>query len=104
MLATLTWTADGRLAVHVAPDGSWPCPLPKIGLRLVLDAVVEEVSWFGRGPGEAYRDTYHATRVGRFTAPVGRARHPVRSASGERQPDARQEPDPDRRRGPALSP
>ena len=71
LLATLTWTADGRLAVHVAPDGSWPCPLPKIGLRLVLDAVVEEVSWFGRGPGEAYRDTYRATRVGRFTAPVG---------------------------------
>ena len=70
-LATLTWTADGRLSVHVAPDGTWPCPLPKIGLRLVLDAVVEEVSWFGRGPGEAYRDTYHATRVGRFTAPAG---------------------------------
>jgi beta-galactosidase len=37
----------------------------------VLDAAVEEVSWFGRGPGEAYRDTYHATRVGRFTAPAG---------------------------------
>jgi beta-galactosidase len=71
LLATLTWTADGRLAVHVAPDGSWPCPLPKIGLRLVLEEVVEEVSWFGRGPGEAYRDTYHATRVGRFTVPVG---------------------------------
>jgi beta-galactosidase len=70
-LASLTWTAGGRLAVHVAPDGTWPGPLPKIGLRLVLDAVVEEVSWFGRGPGEAYRDTYHATRVGRFTAPVG---------------------------------
>ena len=70
-LATLTWTADGRLSMDVAPDGTWPGPLPKIGLRLVLDAVVEEVSWFGRGPGEAYRDTYHATRVGRFTAPVG---------------------------------
>ena len=71
LLATLTWDADGRLSVRVAPDGSWPCPLPKIGLRLVLDAAVDEVSWFGRGPGEAYRDTYHATRVGRFTAPVG---------------------------------
>jgi beta-galactosidase len=71
MLATLTWTADGRLSVHVAPDGTWPCPLPRIGLRLVLDAAVEEVSWFGRGPGEAYRDTYHATRVGRFTARAG---------------------------------
>jgi beta-galactosidase len=71
MLAVLAWTAGGRLSVHVAPDGTWPCPLPRIGLRLVLDAAVEEVSWFGRGPGEAYRDTYHATRVGRFTAPAG---------------------------------
>ena len=71
LLATLTWHADGLLSVHVAPDGSWPCPLPKVGLRLVLDAAVEEVSWFGRGPGEAYRDTYHATRVGRFTARAG---------------------------------
>ena len=71
LLATLTWNADGLLSIHVVPDGSWPCPLPKIGLRLVLDAAVEEVSWFGLGPGEAYRDTYHATRVGRFTAPVG---------------------------------
>ena len=71
MLAALTWMTDGRLSVHVAPDGTWPCPLPRIGLRLVLDAAVEEVSWFGRGPGEAYRDTYHATRVGRFTAPAG---------------------------------
>jgi beta-galactosidase len=71
LLASLTWHADGLLSVHVAPDGSWPCPLPKVGLRLVLDAAVEEVSWFGRGPGEAYRDTYHATRVGRFTARAG---------------------------------
>jgi beta-galactosidase len=76
-LAALTWTADprqvgdGLLSIHVAPDGTWPCPLPKIGLRLVLDDAIEEVSWFGRGPGEAYRDTHRATRVGRFSAPVG---------------------------------
>jgi beta-galactosidase/beta-glucuronidase len=74
-LTTLTWFApqagDCLLAIHVAPDGTWPCPLPKIGLRLVLDASIEEVSWFGRGPGEAYRDTHRATRVGRFSAPVG---------------------------------
>jgi beta-galactosidase len=75
-LATLTWTADRRqagdclLSIRVAPDGTWPCPLPKIGLRLVLDAGLEEVSWFGLGPGEAYRDTHRATRVGRFSAPV----------------------------------
>jgi beta-galactosidase len=70
-LATLVWTADGMLFIQVAPDGTWPCPVPKIGLRLVLDADVEEVTWFGRGPGEAYRDTYSATRVGRFSRPAG---------------------------------
>ncbi len=72
-LASLTWTeraAGTRLDIHVAPDGSWPCPLPKVGLRLVLDAEIGQVTWFGRGPGEAYRDTCHATRVGLFTAPV----------------------------------
>ena len=37
----------------------------------MLDSVVEDVSWFGLGPGEAYRDTRRATRVGRFSAPVG---------------------------------
>jgi len=70
-LATLIWTADGMLFIQVAPDGTWPCPLPKIGLRLVLDADVEEVTWFGRGPGEAYRDTCAATRTGRFSLPAG---------------------------------
>jgi beta-galactosidase len=69
-LATLTWTADGLLFVQVAPDGTWPCPVPKTGLRLVLDTAVEEVTWFGRGPGEAYRDTHLATRIGRFSAPA----------------------------------
>jgi beta-galactosidase len=37
----------------------------------VLDAAVEEVTWFGRGPGEAYRDTYRATRMGLFRMPAG---------------------------------
>ena len=72
-LASLSWTEQAvstRLDIHVAPDGSWAGPLPKIGLRLVLDAEIAEVTWFGRGPGEAYRDTYQATRVGWFTAAI----------------------------------
>ena len=75
-LGTLTWTTGGPaecvLSIRVEPDGTWPCPLPKIGLRLVLEDVIEEVSWFGLGPGEAYRDTHQAVRVGRFLAPVSR--------------------------------
>ena len=76
LLASLTWAADPRqagtclLTLRVNPFGNWPCPLPKIGLRMVLDARIDNVSWFGRGPGEAYRDTHRATRVGRFHAPV----------------------------------
>jgi beta-galactosidase len=76
MLASLTWASDPRqegaclLTVDVRPDGDWPCPLPKIGLRIVLDTTIDTVCWFGRGPGEAYRDTYHATRVGRFESTV----------------------------------
>jgi beta-galactosidase len=76
LLGRLTWIADPRQAgtcllnVRVRPDGRWPCPLPKIGLSAVLDADIGSVSWFGRGPGEAYRDTCRATRVGRFDAMV----------------------------------
>ena len=76
MSTELTWSADPRqasaclLTVSVHPDGRWPCPLPKIGLRIVLDTAIRRVSWFGRGPGEAYRDTGRATRVGRFDATV----------------------------------
>jgi beta-galactosidase len=70
-LASLTWTADGMLFIRVAPGGTWPCPLPKIGLRLVLDTAVTGVTWFGRGPGEAYRDTHLATRVGQFSRAAG---------------------------------
>ena len=78
LLAALTWAADPQqradclLSVQVAPDGAWPCPLPKVGLRLVLDAVVQEVSWFGRGPGEAYRDTQLATRTSTSPSATGR--------------------------------
>jgi beta-galactosidase len=77
MRAVLTWAADPQqasaclLTMSIHPEGRWPCPLPKMGLRIVLDARIDSVSWFGRGPGEAYRDTYRGTRVGRFDATVG---------------------------------
>ena len=61
-------THSRLLNMRVSPDGNWFCPLQKIGLRMILDARTGSVSWFGRGPGEAYRDTHRATRVGRFHA------------------------------------
>ncbi len=56
------------LTVTVTPDGRWPCPLPRLGVALTLPGRDADVEWFGLGPGEAYRDTGHAARVGRHRA------------------------------------
>jgi beta-galactosidase len=73
ILTTYRWSAqaDGlRLTVHTTPQGAWPCPLPRLGLRMSVPAGLRRVVWFGRGPGEAYADTGMAARIGRFTASV----------------------------------
>jgi beta-galactosidase len=71
--ATYRWAAVPgglRLVLEMVPEGDWPCPLPRIGLRMALPARLRLVEWFGRGPGEAYADTGRAARVGRFAASV----------------------------------
>jgi beta-galactosidase len=71
--ATYRWSAVPgglRLEVGVVPEGEWPCPLPRLGLRMAVPAGLRRVEWFGRGPGEAYADTGRAARVGRFVATV----------------------------------
>jgi beta-galactosidase len=70
---TYRWSAVPgglRLEVQVVPEGDWPCPLPRLGLRMAVPAALRRVEWFGRGPGEAYADTGRAARVGRFAATV----------------------------------
>jgi beta-galactosidase len=69
MLASYGWRADGSalvLTVDAEPDGEWPVPLPRLGMRLALPASIAEVEWFGGGPGEAYSDSTQALRIGRF--------------------------------------
>lgn len=66
-LTEYRWTADGdrvRLDLGVRPQGPVPLLLPRIGLRLALPGDTGRVEWFGRGPGEAYRDVRQAARVG----------------------------------------
>jgi beta-galactosidase len=70
---TYRWSAVPgglRLEVQVVPEGDWPCPWPRLGLRMAVPAGLRRVEWFGRGPGEAYADTGRAARVGRFAATV----------------------------------
>jgi beta-galactosidase len=72
-VTTYRWTSDGdRLTaeVDVEPIGAWTVPWARIGVSLGLPSGLEEVSWFGLGPGPAYPDSRAAGRVGRFTASV----------------------------------
>ncbi|MEV0319293.1 glycoside hydrolase family 2 TIM barrel-domain containing protein [Streptomyces sp. NPDC050658] len=73
------WTSDGtalRLAVSVAPEGGWPVPLPRLGVRFGLPAAYGYAHWFGGGPGEAYPDTAAASVIGRWSRPVDRMQTP----------------------------
>jgi beta-galactosidase len=79
MATTNRWSAVPgglRLEVQVVPEGDWPCPLPRLGLRMAVPAGLRRVEWFGRGPGEAYADTGRAARVGRFAATVDELQTP----------------------------
>jgi beta-galactosidase len=63
------WRAEGDrvwLTVAVTPLGSWDVPLPRLGVALSLAGQEAELEWFGLGPGEAYRDSDSAVRVGRY--------------------------------------
>jgi beta-galactosidase/evolved beta-galactosidase subunit alpha len=67
-----TVTGDGvvKLAVGGVPCGKLPPSLPRLGLQLTLPAAFDQVRWFGRGPGEGYRDTKQAQRFGLWKANV----------------------------------
>ncbi len=77
-LATYTWSGiEGGLAltVDVEPDRRWDFPLPRLGVRFAVP-VTDRVTWFGRGPGEAYPDSRLAARVGRFDLTVAEMQTP----------------------------
>ncbi|WP_026923782.1 glycoside hydrolase family 2 TIM barrel-domain containing protein [Glycomyces arizonensis] len=74
MEAVYRWRFEGEgrawLTLETRPLGEWDFPLPRLGLRTSLPRYINNVSWFGGGPGEAYADTRAAARVGRYSATV----------------------------------
>ncbi|WP_406386356.1 beta-galactosidase domain 4-containing protein [Streptomyces sp. NBC_01618] len=74
LLADYHWSAqDGNclvLTVDTAPLGPWPVPLPRLGVAMTVPGEFDRVTWFGLGPGEAYRDSDSAVRVGRYESTV----------------------------------
>ncbi|MEU8945884.1 glycoside hydrolase family 2 TIM barrel-domain containing protein [Streptomyces sp. NPDC048489] len=87
------WTSDGtrlRLTVSVAPEGDWPLPLPRLGVRLGLAGWADRVRWFGGGPGEGYPDTRSGCLVARWESTVDGLQTPyVRPQENGARPDVR---------------
>lgn len=71
--ATITWHigCDGSIAsdIHVVKNEEFP-DLPRFGLRLFLNKNLKNVSYFGMGPHESYRDKHRSTSHGLYRAHV----------------------------------
>lgn len=67
------WTVDRSGAVQVSMDvqrGTGFPELPRFGLRLFLDAALDQVTYYGLGPIESYPDKRRASSHGKFSATV----------------------------------
>jgi len=63
--------ADGniRMKLLIQPYGRLNT-LPRIGIRLICDQRLENLRWFGRGPGESYPDRKTAALIGDYRSTV----------------------------------
>ena len=57
------------MEVQGRPQGQLPI-LPRIGLQMILPIDFNQVSWYGRGPGESYVDSKLANKFGIYACSV----------------------------------
>ncbi|KAH6671123.1 hypothetical protein B0J14DRAFT_595378 [Halenospora varia] len=71
---TYTFYGDGTLRIQCSgkPDDGLNLPLtiPRLGFTLALPPSFEAVEWFGRGPGESYKDKKMSQLFGNWSATV----------------------------------
>ncbi|MEV7379176.1 glycoside hydrolase family 2 TIM barrel-domain containing protein [Streptomyces lydicus] len=91
--AVYRWTARRdwlRLELGVDPEGDWPVPLPRLGVRMAVSGSLGFAEWYGGGPGEGYPDTRAAARIGRWSMPVDALQTPyVRPQENGARPGVR---------------
>jgi beta-galactosidase len=59
------------IKVNGVPQGiNLPTTLARIGLTMSLNPEITTASWFGRGPGESYRDKKLSQRFGNWTSSI----------------------------------
>jgi len=63
---------DIRVTFSLRPAGDRLPVLPRLGMTLAIDAGLDTWSWFGRGPGENYRDRFEGCPVGQWSGKVAK--------------------------------
>ena len=72
MTNQVTVFPDGRILLDVQASRDPEIEtLPRIGLRLFLNKAMDQVSYYGMGPGETYIDKHHSGRHGYFRGTAG---------------------------------
>ena len=72
--ATMVYTfyqKNVEIDVVGTPQGAnLPLTLPRIGLTLTLHPSFRAATWFGRGPGESYKDKKLSQKIGTYTSSI----------------------------------
>ena len=65
-------SGDGTVSVQntVTPAGRMPLALPRLGVRMMLDAALEQMAYYGRGPWENYVDRKAGSDLGYYESTV----------------------------------
>lgn len=73
-IITYTFTSSGAVHIHIKgkPQGiNLPTTFSRIGLTFSIpSSIADTVTWFGRGPGEAYIDKKMSQRFGTWSLPI----------------------------------
>ncbi|APA14396.1 hypothetical protein sscle_12g091660 [Sclerotinia sclerotiorum 1980 UF-70] len=69
-------TGSLQVKVNLKPTGSISKNLPRVGLDIKLHDDLDNVEWFGIGPGESYVDTCSSQKIGIYSADVDQLHTP----------------------------
>lgn len=61
---------NGSIDIKVIFTPKTNIPIPCYGITFELDKAMDNISWYGRGPGEDYPDRQSATSIGRWKSTV----------------------------------
>lgn len=89
---TVRDTGAIEIDTRIEPDGDFSLlpSLPRVGLDLTLEGDFDRLTWYGRGPGEAYVDSKRSSLIGRYSRYVADLHTPyVRPQANGNRTDVR---------------